>query len=295
MPRHLAEHLSLDRDPARRFLRAAGTPEDILMRGSDYDRFLALAAALPLAPGHTLAASLEREAQAATGLTLPLCPHTAPAFWEAWGDIHWYQRKLQPTRAPAAPCPLCAPAEPTVSVASAMTRLPDPGSLPATESLPDLAALTRCLSDRLPTCGGAAVLTLPSAADFCPPDPYHAVLALRAVSAGNATDKERACLLAQALRILGEVARARQTTLLLVGGSPEFTLELFAYLAACDRLPATVWLPDDPADVARVSGLYPQVRTGYVRYAEDPPAAIARKRETYAAHAPLGCGIELHV
>ncbi len=289
MYRNLTHRLSLDEEPAVRLLRACGTDEAILRDGSEYDRFCALAAAMPLCAGHGLVASMTRILQASTGCNLPLCPHTAPILWERWADIHWYGRSLEPMDDPD-PCPLCPPVEPTVLSSSEVTVLPDPGALAAAERISNLGAWSDRLAALLREGMSHALLRLPADGSFRCPDPYHAALALRAVTGGAATADDRALLSAQALRVLGEAAIAHGVTLLLVGGAPEAVLPLLAYLADCNRLPRTVWFPDRPADAALACGLYPQLGTGYRLTEDDDPAA---KRSAYAASAPLGRAVIL--
>ncbi len=293
MSRNLADRLHSADTTVIRLLRACGTPEDILRDGSDCDRFFALAAALSKAEGHPVAERLQREAQEATGLSAALCPHTAPSFWQAWTDRHWYRKEHPAIPALAAPCPHCSPVLPLTLRAADAASVPDPLTPP--RSITDLAAYAAYLTACLSAAGGYARLSLPPACGFARPDPYHAALSLRAHAAGIATAHDRALLLAQSLRILGETAKQRKTTLLLLGGTPETVQALCAYLAACDRLPAMVWLPDDPADAAHVSGLYAEVRTGYTVTADTSPSDIARIRAAYARVAPIGCVVELSI
>ncbi len=290
MFRNPAHLLALDRPPATRLLRACGVEESILRDGSDYDRFAALAAAMPLCAGNALAAALEKSLQDATGLTIPLTMQSAPDFWRIWTEIFWYKREITiPTSAHIAP----SPAAPVRLSPAEVTRLPDPRSLPCDERIPDLSAFAQCLEDVLPSSGGYALMTLPPAYEFRRPDPYHANLALRAVAEGKAFDTDREILLAQALRELGERACRRNVILALAGGKPETILAILAYLAESDRLPRMVWLPDNPADAAHACGLYPQVETGYRILPGESDADVCRKRATYAAVAPIGRALEL--
>ena len=73
-------------------LRAAGMPNACLPheadprtqpRASDYDRFLALADALPACAGHPRAETIHASLASATGVARPLCPHTAQDHWRA--------------------------------------------------------------------------------------------------------------------------------------------------------------------------------------------------------------------
>ncbi len=291
MHRHPADLFDLHDPPLLRLLRACGTPEAILCDASDYDRFLALAQAMSLCEGHPLRELLQGILQDATGLSAPLCPHTAPAYWEAWLEKHWYGREV--TAAVPDICPHCRPACPTVLPLAAVTVLPDP--MTVAQSLPqtaDLAAFASTLTAST-AADGYAALHLSTDYAFFRPDPHHAALALQAAVSGRASVADRHLLTTQAIRILGEQMSQRGGTLLLCGGAPDEVVSLLAYLAAARRLPETVYLPDAPADVAPVSGLYPAVRTGYRLAETDSPAVAAERRATYAAIAPIGRAVIL--
>lgn len=292
-PRNPADLLTLGRDPdLNRLLRACGADEVCITGGaSDYDRFLALAAALPLCAGHPLKARAEVILKEATGLQASLCPHTAQIFWETWTDKHWYGRDFTPSPLPA-PCPLCAPATPRSLPADALTPLPDPIAVKA----PDPAAWSQALEAVLPESGRTAVLSLPDDYVFTRPNPYHAGLAVRRVADGEAlTKQERDLLTTQALRVWGlailrvpSEAPITIPPLILGNGSPEAVTALLAYLDASKALPPMVWVPHDSADAAAVSGLYATVRTGYAVTTTDSPELADEKMRAYAAAAPIG-------
>ncbi len=269
------------RNPAvMRLLRAAGAEEDVWEgRASAYDRFSALAAALPKCAGHPLRDRLQARLAEVTGLTVPLCPHTARAYWNAWVDVHWYGYPTARAAQDEGACPFCRPCAPKVLATADVAVLPDPTAAGAD----DLPAWERRLRKAVPANAAYVMLTLPPDYAFVRPDPYHVTLALR----GEGSDSQ-ALLLAQAARVLGERLRGTPARLLLRGGTADGVVSLLAYLAAAERLPAAVWLPDHPADAAAVSGLYAEVGTGYVL----PPAATERERQAmeaaYAAAAPLG-------
>ncbi len=274
-----AELVFLDAEPVTRLLRAAGTDERILQNGSDYDRFSALAAAMPLCRGNTLANTLQTALQEATGLTKPLCLHTAPVYWKRWTDKYWYGKTRLSDEADI-PCD-CTPHLPVRLLFADVTRLPAPEMFPQG----DLAAATARLQALLPI-GGYALFCLPADYTFRRPDPYHAAQALRRAADRHQADRD--LLIGQALRILGETARARAVTLILTGGTPDAVTSLLSYLFACGRLPHMAWLPYDPAEVSGVSGLYAEVATGYVLPKNTPPAEAEQKQTAYAAVAPIG-------
>ena len=274
-----AELLALDKEPAIRLLRACGVEEKRIQSGSDYDRFVALAACMPLCAGHTLATAMERDLQNATGLTAPLCSHTAPAFWRRWLELHWCEQEETVSEPPL--CAACAPCEPQYLTDAEVARMPAPEQVATTCRPVSLVTFADRLQDALPTVGYAAI-RLPADYAFVRPDPYHATRALQ----GAAEDRpfDYAMLLTQALRVCGGIAAARGITLILVGGVPETILPLLAYLAGCGNLPHTVWMPDDPVHAAHVSGLYTTVDTGYVV----SPNTREDVRDAYAAVAPIG-------
>ncbi len=290
MYRNPSALLKLDEEPAVRLLLSAGADESTVRNGSDYDRFAALAAAMPVCHGHARTASMLDILQDATGLTLPLCPHTAPIYWRRWVETDRYGRDVC-VEEPARPCGSCTPVPPTVLHRGAVALPIDPIGLAAHTVEPTIWEERLQAEAR----GRYASVVLPTAFAFRRPDPYHAALALHAVAEERATLEERNLLLAQALRILGGCASARSMTLLLRGGAPDAVLALLGYLNACDRLPATVWFPDNPADAAYVSGLYASVGTGYTVSAADSEADRADIRAAYAASAPIGRAVEWHM
>ncbi len=281
MPRNPSDLLSLDRDPAViRLLRACGTDDSLLASGSDGDRFLALAAALPLCTGYPLVGVLTERLQAATGLAVPLCPHTAPAFWQAFADRYWFEREVPPVTCPPL-CPHCTPPAPIEWCFSDITVVPDPLAFSACD-LPAWTARIAAFADT-----DRLLLHLPSDYAFVRPDPYHAAEAVRAVSIDGGTPEARSLLLSQAMRVLGETALSNGATLILRGGAPSAVVPLFAYLQGCGRLPDTVWIPEIPANAAALMGMYAQVRTGFV--------AVEGAAEAYAAAAPLGRAVVLRI
>ena len=287
-PRNPAHLLGLGTAPALcRLLRACGTDEACITGGaSDYDKFLALAAAMPLCEGHLLRDEVNAGLTAATGITAPLCPHTARLHWDAWVESYLYGSAGAKAVLPAV-CPDCAPAVPTVLRALDLLHLPHP----ATVKAPDLTAWTEILESHLPLeTDGIALLTLPADYRFLRPNPYHAGLAVGKVYRGEElTPAEGDLLLTQALRVWGLASVGRGVTLLLRDGSPDAVTALLAYLQASKALPSAVWIPTDPMNAEAVSGLYASVRTGYAVDALDP----AGTERAYAAVAPLGRAVVL--
>lgn len=289
-----ADLLGLGKDPAViRLLRACGCDETYVTgSASDYDKFMTLAAALPLCKGHPLGGEVNTELATATGYAAPLCPHTAKAHWDRWVEAHLYGSEGTATT-PASVCPLCAPAAPAVWREDDLTRLPDPLTIMA----PDLASWSRtlegCLSHAAP-----ALFALPHGYTFARPNPYHAGLAVGKVSRGEElTKSEGDLLVTQALRVWGIALSKRETgdtpALFLRGGDTAAVISLLAYLDASGALPHLVWIPHDPAFAGEVSGLYSRVGTGYAVKETDTPEAIEEKKRSYAAVAPVGRAVVL--
>lgn len=290
--RNPADLLGLNSDTClHRLLRACGTDEAYITGGaSDYDKFLALADALPLCEGHPRQAEINRILQDATGITAPLCPHTAHTFWEAWTELHWYGRQPVPGILPTA-CPCCMLREPTYIGEDDLAELADPMTVCATDlstwSL-NLKAAFWAVTGKL---SAVPAVRLPEDYRFVRPDPYHAGEVIRKLAGGEAlASHERDLLLTQALRVWGQAALQIRWGggFLLRGGHPDAVTALLAYLNTARALPILIWIPDNPADAGAISGLYARVGTGM----DLSSCASAEKRESrisaYAAVAPIG-------
>ncbi len=283
MHRNPAALLALDRIPMARLLRACGVDESIIRDGSDYDRFAALCAILPLCVGHPLRESITRTLQESTGLSIPLRAETAGAYWDAWVSRHWYADKIIPLHTMddglASEVPLPPPLVFRSEESVCLSALPSC----------DPAAYIREISMNP---GQALCLDLPHDVPFVRPDPYHVSLAVQAMTAEakgrSQSEAERACLVAQTAREAGQRLLQSEGYLLLRGGSPAMVADLLAYLDGCGRLPSTVWFPADPAEVGAVSGLYGSVRTGLCVRREDTAESFHAAWQVYASVAPRG-------
>jgi hypothetical protein len=292
-PRTPADLLQLGHDPALcRLLRACGTDEACVTgRASDYDQFLALAAALPLCEGHPLQEEINAKLAASTGLSAPLCPHTARSLWDAWVETHWYGNDVKDTTYPM-PCPLCTPSAPILLREADLTRLPRPAAVKA----PDLAAWSAVLEASIPADGTLALLVLPVGYVFTRPNPYHAGVAVGKVHRGEGlTPAEGDLLLTQALRVWGLALTRRGDAprLILRGGDPAAVTALCAYLAVSKALPAMTWIPDDPTHAEALCGLYDSVETGHALPEGVSVGEAANIRAAYAAVAPIGRAVIL--
>ena len=293
--RNPADLLGVDRNThLQRLLRACGADEAFITGGgADYDKFLAIAAALPLCEGHPLRDEVNAALTAATGLSAPLCPHTAHSYWDAWVEIHHYGRPVTKTDIPTV-CPYCASSAPRVICTEDCTVFPDPTAIQA----PDLTAWSHVLEAALSTDQSPALYTLPTDYTFTCPNPYHAGLAVVRIAQGEElTVKERDLLITQALRVWGLALVGKEPDktppLLLRGGTSDAVTALLSYLDDSKALPETVWIPDDPTQTETISGLYPRVGTGYAVSTDDSPETGENKKAAYAAVAPMGRAILL--
>ena len=290
--RNPADLLGLGTDPALiRLLRACGADEAYITGNtSDYDTFTALATAMPLCEGHLLRGEVNTKLTKATGVALPLCPHTVKTHWDGFVEGYLYGETVSSTPF-ATVCPLCSFVAPEIYRESELIALPNPTSVPA----PDLASWSTAMEKRLPD-GAPALFRLPDDYAFVRPDPYHAGLAVGKVFRGEALTKTEADLLVtQALRVWGIALSHRKDTsvLLLRGGDPSSVRSLLAYLEASHALPPMTWIPREPLQAGEVSGLYSCVHTGYAVSDTATDEDVEETKRIYATVAPIGRGIVL--
>ena len=291
--RNPADLLGLGTDPTFiRLLRACGTDEAYITGNtSDYDTFTALAAAMPLCEGYPLRGEVNTKLTKATGVALPLCPHTVKTHWDGFVEGYLYGETASSTPS-AAVCPLCSFVAPEIYRESELTDLPDPASV----SAPDLASWSTAMEKRLPD-SAPALFRLPDDYAFVRPDPYHAGLAVGKVFRCEALTKtEVDLLITQALRVWGMALSCcgeDVPALFLRGGDPSAVLSLLAYLETSRALSPMVWIPYEPAFVGAVSGLYSRVRTGYAVATTDTAEKADEKKRVYAAVAPISRAIVL--
>lgn len=275
--------------PLARVLRAAGTPEALIAGGaSDYDRFAALAAALPLCPGHPVAAQVGALLAAACGSSLPLCPHTAPLLWRLLAEGAGWELEdgVETIWPPARVCPDCSPVGPEYLPESWVSWLPSPEAVAPGETFGDW---TRRWPVRISDTTDQTVgVTLSPSWCFTRPNPYHVSRAVQALSSGEEVEPAMTHMVtAQALRLAGEQICRRGGTLLLLGGRGDEVGQLLDYLEGVDRLPPAIWIPREPVQAAIISGQYATVRTGM-----DLRGMTADQRQAaldeYARVAPLG-------
>ncbi len=292
-------------------LTACGVDTALISGGaSKYEKFLALAASMPLCMGHPIADQLESTLHDAIGTQAPLCPHTARDYWEAWINIHWYGRELDLADYPALllrTCPHCALPTPTRLSAADMVPLPDVVELARVSEKHDhlsafdrLTVWSECICRSLPSDGVRPLLVvLPSDYVYRRPDPYHVRLVLEAATGEDELPVlDCQLLLTQALRLVGEHLCACGGVMVLQGGSAWQVRDLLLYLSASDRLPDTVWCTDasvkEISSLAYVSGLFPCLQTGIVQTLADSSESLCKKMAAYSAIAPIGRAVILY-
>ena len=80
--RNLWQLLQMARDRSA-LMRACGVAEQVLTDGSDYDRFDAYAACMPLCCEHEILQADAQLVEELLGVRVPICPESAPALWHA--------------------------------------------------------------------------------------------------------------------------------------------------------------------------------------------------------------------
>ena len=80
--RNLWQLLQMTRDRSA-LMRACGVAEQVLTDGSDYDRFDAYAACMPLCCGHEILQADAQLVEELLGVRVPICPESAPDLWHA--------------------------------------------------------------------------------------------------------------------------------------------------------------------------------------------------------------------
>lgn len=275
-----------------RILRACGADEACITGGaSDYDGFLALAEAIPLCEGHPLRAEIRDILRTTTHLDAPLCPHTAPAFWEAWTEIHWYGGEASTKHLPSV-CPCCGVVEPEFLAREQLAHLPHP--LEVTPR--DMGGWTKKMESAFADSGLHPSITLPDDFVFTRPDPYHVGEVLRLLrDGGTPTPTQRDLLYPQALRVWGQTACKQrwQGRLCLLGGQGGEVVRLLEYLQSAKALTEIRWFPRDVSEAGLVSGLYACVGTGVDLSACSNDQQKQEKIACYAAVAPLGRAVIL--
>ena len=212
---------------------ACGVPQEILEQGSDYDKFCAYAACMPLCQGHPMLADDAELIRELLGSQIPICPDSCDALWHA--------------------------------AAYALTGLGEAPELPADckisfTELPfcsarmlDLGAVLYAAptAELLASFSGADAVSLKLSIDtFVKPNPYAAKQLLAKYERGEIlTASEHDLLAAQTLRVLGKLCAERDLPLLIhtepLSAAP--WRALLQYLYRSDCLPQAVLIASSEA------------------------------------------------
>jgi len=227
-------------------MTACGVAQNFLENGSDYDRFRAYAACMPLYRGHPILTSDAALIGELLGREIPICPESCDALWHAaaYALTGIGEQPMLPE-----PCRIdfVAPAINSVQ----------PVRLGGARYAAPTAALIHTLTD-------AEAVTLDvQLTGFVKPNPYAAGKALAKHERGEVlTVPEQDLLAAQTLRVLGRLCADRGIELYVHATIAEAApwRALLAYLQSSNCLPRTVLVADTAADLqvaARIVGCVP--------------------------------------
>lgn len=207
-------------------MRACGVPEGVLTDGSDYDKFDAYAACMPLCQGHPV---LDADAQLINtllGKEIPICPQSAASLWHAaayalTGHGH------EPILPEACEIAFVAPEQPKISTLHLGH---------AYYATPTAELMMRLLNAEVQAIGVTAQIK-----SFVKPNPYTAKRLYEA-DKETLTDAERDHLSAQTLRVLGKLCAERGSVLYVESdfAAPDAWRALLAYLQQSGCLAQTV-------------------------------------------------------
>ena len=174
-------------------MRTCGVAESVLTDGSDYDKFWAYAACMPLCRGHAI---LEEDARLVADLLgeyVPICPQAAPALWHAAAHKLTGMGKVPPM---PEPCEIAfvAPTEHTVGSV-------DLGR--AVYAMPTPELLMRLIDPEV-----QAICVRVQIERFVKPNPYAAKQLYQKPSDARTAD-ECDLLSAQTVRVLGKLCAER--------------------------------------------------------------------------------------
>lgn len=275
--RNLWQLLQMARDRSA-LMRACGVAEQVLTDGSDYDRFDAYAACMPLCCGHEILQADAQLVEELLGVRVPICPESAPALWHAashalteQGEVPNAPKRCEIAFASSTQETLCAVdlgqafyATPTTDL---MMRLLDP------------AVQAICVKVQIER--------------FVKPNPYMAKRLCEAARE-SLTAEERDHLSAQTLRVLGKLCAERGSVLYVESdfAAHDAWRALLAYLQQSGYLAQIVLVVRD-ADALRAAvplagclpnpGDTPTVRVGVADVQERDELL-----ELYATLLPIG-------
>lgn len=191
---NLWQYLQQESDRSR-WMRACGVAQSVLTDGSDYDRFEAYAACMPLCGGHPILQEDARLIERLLGVHVPICPETAPALWHAAAYALCGMGE-QPAMPDSCEIAFVAPTEQTV-------RCVDLGC--ATYAIPTPELLMRLIDPEV-----QAIRVSVQIGSYVRPNPY-AAKQLCAKEREALRPAERDLLGAQTLRVLGKLCAERET------------------------------------------------------------------------------------
>ena len=174
-------------------MRACGVLEGVLTDGSDFDKFAAYAACMPLCQGHWILKADVQLIGELLGVSVPICPESAASLWHAAA----YALCAQGERPdPTVPCDVCfvAPTQETVLGV-------DLGE--SFFATPTVELMMRLLDPEVQAIGVTVQIQ-----SFVKPNPYTAKRLYEA-DKDTLTDAERDHLSAQTLRVLGKLCSER--------------------------------------------------------------------------------------
>lgn len=229
-------------------MTACGVAQDTLENGSDYDRFRAYAACMPLCQGHPIPKADTALIGELLGQEIPICPESCNALWHAAAYVltgFGEQPKLPD------PCRIDFVEPPKNSV--------QPVRLGGARYAAPTATLIHTLTD------AKAVALDVQLTGFVKPNPYAAGKALAKHEGGEVLSAwEQELLSAQTLRVLGRLCADRKIPLYVHATIADAApwRALLAYLQSSNCLPRTVLMVDTAADLqvaARIVGCVPNI------------------------------------
>ena len=235
--RNLWQLLQMTRDRSA-LMRACGVAEQVLTDGSDYDRFDAYAACMPLCKGHEVLQADAQLIEELLGVRVPVCPESAPDLWHAAAYALCGQGE-QPD-APKSCEIVCA--------SSTQERLCAVDLGQAFYAVPTTELMMRLLDPAV-----QAICVKVQIERFVKPNPYTAKR-LCETEREKLTAEERDHLSAQTLRVLGKLCAERGSILYVESdfAAPDAWRALLAYLQQSGCLAQIVLMVRD-ADALRAA------------------------------------------
>ena len=197
-------------------MRACGVPESVLTDGSDYDKFVAYSACMPLCQGHWILAADAQLIRELLGISVSICPESAASLWHAAAYAltgHGYE----PSPPQACEISFATPEQPELGILHLGH---------AYYATPTTELMMKLLNAEVQAIGVTAQIK-----SFVKPNPYTAKR-LCGVARESLSAVERDHLSAQTLRVLGKLCAERGSVLYVESdfASPDAWSALLAYL-----------------------------------------------------------------